>query len=81
MSRKTFFDLITLKIKKLKIILKNFKFEITYLRLIYSRLEAVKKYFPPCNGSNNENRKNCPKKKFFKIEIKLPYVDPYALGS
>ena len=50
MSRKTFFDLITEQIKKLQIILKNFKFEITYLRLIYSRLEAIKKYFPPCNG-------------------------------
>ena len=50
MSRKTFFDLITERIKKLQIILKNFKFEITYLRLIYSRLEAIKKYFPPCNG-------------------------------
>ena len=56
------------------IILKNFNFEITYLLLIYTRLEAVKKYFRLCNGPNKKYRKNYRKKKSFKTYLTLVLV-------
>lgn len=64
-------NLIIEQFTKILLILKNLNFEITYLRLIYTRLEAVKKYFRLCNGPNKKYRKNYRKKKSFKTYLTL----------